>query len=169
MQSLNTHPKSGASWEGFLLEEVIDRLRLEDEHVHFWATHTGAELDLLIVRGQKRIGIEIKRTTAPKVTPSIRSALRDLGLSEVIVVHAGGESGRLGANVRGGGGVPPRRGPRSVGAATVKRYRSEKAVGEDGWRHVRIVLGPLNPDFEPIELAAEADFGWSSASTMHMV
>ena len=101
MQSLNTHPKSGASWEGFLLEEIIDRLRLEDEHVHFWATHTGAELDLLIVRGQKRIGIEIKRTTAPKVTPSVRSALRDLGLSEVIVVHAGGESGRLGANVRG--------------------------------------------------------------------
>ena len=101
MQSLNTHPKSGASWEGFLLEEIIDRLRLEDEHVHFWATHTGAELDLLIVRGQERIGIEVKRTTAPKVTPSIRSALRDLGLSEVIVVHAGGESGRLGANVRG--------------------------------------------------------------------
>ena len=42
-------------------------------------------------------------------------------------------------------------------------------MGEDGWRHVRIVLEPLNPDFEPIELAAEADFGWSSASTMHMV
>ena len=101
MVSLNSHPKSGASWEGFLLETIIDRLRLEDEHVHFWATHTGAELDLLVVRGQRRIGIEIKRTTAPKVTPSIRSALRGLGLSEVIVVHAGQESYPLGANVRG--------------------------------------------------------------------
>ena len=101
MRSLNSHPKSGASWEGFLLEEIIDRLRLEDEHVHFWATHTGAELDLLVVRGRRRIGIEIKRTTAPKVTPSIRSAVRDLGLSEVVVVHAGRESYPLGAKVRG--------------------------------------------------------------------
>lgn len=101
MQSLNSHPKSGASWEGFLLEEIIDRLRLEDGQVHFWATHTGAELDLLIARGQRRIGIEIKRTTAPRVTRSIRSALRDLALSEVIVVHAGHESFRLGAKVRG--------------------------------------------------------------------
>ena len=100
MQALNSHPKSGASWEGFLLDAVIDRLRLEDEHVHFWATHTGAELDLMLTRGTRRIGVEIKRTAAPRVTPSIRSALRDLGLAEVIVVHAGRESGPLGANVR---------------------------------------------------------------------
>ena len=100
MQSLNTHPKSGASWEGFLLDAVIDQLRLEDEHVHFWATHTGAELDLMITRGTKRIGIEIKRTTAPRATPSVRSALHDLGLAEVVVVHAGRDSFPLGANVR---------------------------------------------------------------------
>ena len=100
MQSLNVHPKSGASWEGFLIEAIIDRLRLEDEQVHFWATHTGAEIDLLIARRRKRIGVEIKRTTAPRVTPSIRSALSDLGLAEVIVVHAGQESYPLGANVR---------------------------------------------------------------------
>ena len=99
--SLNTHPKSGASWEGFLLETIIDRLRLEDAQAHFWATHTGAELDLLITRGSKRIGVEIKRTTAPKVTASVRTALRDLDLAEVIVVHAGRESYPLGANVRG--------------------------------------------------------------------
>ena len=55
---------------------------------------------MLITRGRKRIGVEIKRTTAPKVTPSIRSALRDLGLAEVIVVHADRESYTLGANVR---------------------------------------------------------------------
>lgn len=101
MQSLNSHPKSGASWEGFLLDAIIDRLRLEDEHVHFWAAHTGAELDLMITRGTKRIGVEIKRTTAPKVTPSMRSALRDLDLAELIVVHAGRESYPLRANVRG--------------------------------------------------------------------
>ena len=100
MHSLNTHPKSGASWEGFLLEAIIDRLRLEDEHVHFWAAHTGAELDLMITRGTRRIGVEIKRTTAPRVTPSIRSALHDLGLAEVVVVHAGRDSFPLGAKVR---------------------------------------------------------------------
>ena len=59
------------------------------------------ELDLLVVRGRKRIGIEVKRTTAPKVTPSMRWALRDLDLAEVIVVHAGRESYPLGAKVRG--------------------------------------------------------------------
>ena len=75
-QSLNSHANT-------------DRLNLEDEHAHFWAAQTGAELDLLITRRRKRIGIEIKRTTAPKVTPSIHSALRDLGLAEVIVVQAG--------------------------------------------------------------------------------
>ena len=60
-----------------------------------------SQLDLLITRGRKRIGIEIKRTTVPKVTPSIRSALRDLGLAEVVVIHAGRESYPLGANIRG--------------------------------------------------------------------
>ena len=100
MQSLNTHPKSGASWEGFLLEAIIDQLRLEDEHVHFWAAHTGAELDLTITRGTRRIGVEIKRTTAPRITPSIRSALHDLGLAEVVVIHAGRDSFPLGAKVR---------------------------------------------------------------------
>ena len=100
MQSLNTHPKSGASWEGFLLETIIDRLGLQDDQVYFWATHGGAELDLVIGRGRKRVGIEIKRTTAPRVTRSVRSALGDLDLSETVVVHAGRESYRLGARVR---------------------------------------------------------------------
>ena len=54
----------------------------------------------MLTRGARRIGVEIKRTAAPRVTPSIRSALSDLGLAEVIVVHAGRESGPLGANVR---------------------------------------------------------------------
>ena len=99
-RSLDTHPGCGASWEGFLLETIIDRLGLDDDQAHFWATHTGAELDLLIARGRRRIGFEFKRTTAPKVTRSVRSALDDLDLSEVIVVHAGRESCRLAARVR---------------------------------------------------------------------
>ncbi len=100
MRSLHTHPKSGASWEGFVLETVIDRLGLTDEQVHFWAAHTGAEMDLLITRGRRRIEIEIKRTSSPKVTRSVRSALDDLDLSEAIVVHAGRDSYRLAARVR---------------------------------------------------------------------
>ena len=100
LQSLNSHPKSGASWEGFLLEAIVDRLRLPDDGVHFWATHTGAELDLLIARGRRRIGIEIKRTTAPRVTRSIRSSLADLDLSEVVVVHAVRGACRLAGKVR---------------------------------------------------------------------
>ncbi len=100
MRSLNAHPKSGASWEGFVLETVIDRLGLQDDQVHFWAAHSGAELDLFITRGRRRIGVEIKRTTTPKVTRSMRSALDDLDLSEAILVHAGGESYRLAARVR---------------------------------------------------------------------
>lgn len=100
MRSLNAHPKSGASWEGFVLETTIDRLGLQDDQVHFWAAHSGAELDLFITRGRRRIGIEIKRTTTPKVTRSMRSALDDLDLSEAIVVHAGRDSYRLAARVR---------------------------------------------------------------------
>ncbi|MDE2907230.1 MAG: ATP-binding protein [Acidobacteriota bacterium] len=100
MRSLNTHPKSGASWEGFVLETIIDRLGLQDDQVHFWAAHSGAELDMFITRGRRRIGIEIKRTTTPKVTRSMRSALDDLDLSEAIVVHAGCDSCRLAARVR---------------------------------------------------------------------
>ncbi len=98
MEALESHPKCGASWEGYLLDAIVDRLGLRDDQVHFWKTHTGAEIDVLIPR--LRIGIEIKRTAAPKVTPSIRSALRDLDLDEVVVVHAGHESYPLAAKVR---------------------------------------------------------------------
>lgn len=100
LQSLNSHPKCGASWEGVMLESIIDGLSLRDDEAYFWATHGGAELDLLITRGSSRVGIEIKRTTAPKVTRSVRTAIADLDLVEAIVVHAGRESYRLGERVR---------------------------------------------------------------------
>ncbi len=86
---LEGHPKVGASWEGFMLETVIDRLGARKEQCFFWATHAGAELDLLVVDGTRRRGFEFKRTTAPAITPSMRSALADLALDRLDVVHAG--------------------------------------------------------------------------------
>jgi len=86
---LEAHPKSGASWEGFVIDQVIQALGAEPHECFFWRTHTGAELDLLIVRGARRIGIEVKRTTVPAITPSMRVALADLKLSELYVIHAG--------------------------------------------------------------------------------
>jgi hypothetical protein len=100
MHGLDSHPKSGASWEGFVLESIIEQLGLPDEQAFFWAAHSGAELDLLIAHGRCRVGIEIKRTKAPKVTRSMRTAASDLNLAEVLVVHAGDDSYRLAGNIR---------------------------------------------------------------------
>ena len=88
-RAIDSHPKVGASWEGFALDAVISRLRARPEECFFWATHSGAELDLLVIRGQRRLGFEFKRTTAPTVTKSMRIAQADLGLDQLGVVHAG--------------------------------------------------------------------------------
>jgi predicted AAA+ superfamily ATPase len=97
---LYVHPKLGASWEGFALEGVITRLGARPEECFFWATHTGAELDLLVIRGSRRLGFEFKRTTAPAVTRSMRVALEDLRLADLVVVHAGTRSYVLGPRIR---------------------------------------------------------------------
>ncbi len=86
---LEHHPKSGASWEGFVIKEIIHRLGAAPEECFFWATHSGAELDLLVIRGRLRLGFEVKRSTAPRLTPSMRSALETLHLDRLTVVHAG--------------------------------------------------------------------------------
>lgn len=99
-REIASHPKVGASWEGFALEAVVSRLDVRSEECFFWATHQGAELDLLVVRGARRIGFEFKRTTAPSVTRSMRTAQEDLHLSELYVVHAGTRSGNLAAGIR---------------------------------------------------------------------
>ncbi len=99
-RDLERHPKLGASWEGFVVEAVIHQLRARADQCYFWATHTGAELDLLIVRGRQRHGFEIKRTSAPRVTPSMRSALRDLSLTRLDVIHAGADTYPLARGVR---------------------------------------------------------------------
>lgn len=87
LAQLLTHPLCGASWEGFALEQVL-RLARPDQ-AYFWATHQGAELDLLMLRGQQRVGVEFKRSSAPGITPSMRTALTDLKLDALYVVYPG--------------------------------------------------------------------------------
>ena len=81
------HPKLGASWEGFAIEQIL----ASEPHTEaaFWATHQGAEIDLLLVRGGKLYGVECKRVDAPRLTPSIRIALADLELERVAIVYPG--------------------------------------------------------------------------------
>lgn len=84
---LLNHPASGASWEGYAIEEAI-RVVVPDE-TYFWATHNGAELDLLVVKNGHRIGIECKRSDAPRLTTSMRIAMTDLELDSLIVIYPG--------------------------------------------------------------------------------
>jgi len=81
------HPSYGASWEGFVLEQLI-RI-LEIDHPYFWATHQGAEIDLVFNKGGRMYGIEIKRADAPTMTPSMKNALEDLKLERIIVIYPG--------------------------------------------------------------------------------
>lgn len=92
------HPRSGASWEGFVIEEVI-KASVPDE-VYFWGTHSGAELDLLIFKDGRKVGVECKRVDAPRLTPSMRSAIQDLGLSTLLVIYPGMRSYSLGENIK---------------------------------------------------------------------
>jgi uncharacterized protein len=85
--ALANHPKSGASWEGFVIDQVL-RIAQPDE-AYFWATHAGAELDLLMLRGGRRYGVEVKRADAPQMTASMRIARRELRLEALYVVYPG--------------------------------------------------------------------------------
>ena len=87
MKSLFSHPKVGASWEGFVIEQVL-RMEPHDE-VFFWATHQGAEIDLILRCGDDLYGVECKRTDTPRLTPSIRIALDDLKLKHVFIIYPG--------------------------------------------------------------------------------
>jgi uncharacterized protein len=86
-QELLLHPRSGASWEGFVIEETIKAILPEE--ANFWATHSGAELDLLMIKNGKRIGVECKRVDAPRLTPSMKIAMEDLELSKLVVIYRG--------------------------------------------------------------------------------
>jgi uncharacterized protein len=84
---LQRHPKSGASWEGFALEEALRALNPDE--AYFWATHGGAELDLLALKNGLKLGVEFKRVDAPVLTPSMRTTMADLGLDHLAVVYPG--------------------------------------------------------------------------------
>jgi hypothetical protein len=92
-KDLHNHPKLGASWEGFVVEQIL-MTEFHDE-AFFWATHQGAEIDLILRRGDRLFGVECKRADAPRVTPSIRVALDDLQLERVVVVYPGSKRYRL--------------------------------------------------------------------------
>ena len=87
MDALQTHPRIGASWEGFVIEKVI--AEAAPDEVYFWATHNGAELDLLLMTGGRRVGVEVKRVDAPRRTRSMAVALDDLRLDALYVVYPG--------------------------------------------------------------------------------
>jgi predicted AAA+ superfamily ATPase len=100
MEDIEAHPKLGASWEGYVIEQIIRRLGVSPAQCFFWATHSGAELDLLVISGRVRFGFEVKRTSSPVVTPSMRSAISDLKLKQLDVIHAGDETFQLDKSVR---------------------------------------------------------------------
>ena len=85
--ALLRHPKLGASWEGFVIEQIL--MSEPHDEAFFWATHQGAEIDLILRRGERLLGIECKRADAPRLTRSMRIALEDLGLERMAVVYPG--------------------------------------------------------------------------------
>lgn len=89
--ALGNHPKIGASWEGFALQQVVSRLNASWDACHYWKLHSGAELDLFVQSGGRRLGFEFKFSDTPRLTPSMHSALEHLRLDGLYVVHAGRE------------------------------------------------------------------------------
>jgi predicted AAA+ superfamily ATPase len=96
--ALLCHPRLGASWEGFVVEQLL--ATWQPEGAWFWATHGGAELDLLVHHGDRTIGVEIKRADAPRLSASMRQALQDLQLDQLLVVTPGDRSYRLNERAR---------------------------------------------------------------------
>ncbi len=94
---LSDHPKVGASWEGFAIEQLLSSAT--DADAYFWGTHSGAELDLLLFHRGCRYGFEFKRSDAPAMTKSLHVALADLGLDRAWIVYPGIERYRVHAKV----------------------------------------------------------------------
>ena len=98
---LEKHPKVGASWEGFVIENIIRAIGAEEGRCYFWATHSGPEIDLVVQTDAGRLrGFEVKRTSSPTVTRSMRSAMADLQLRSLDLVHAGDDTFQLAKNIR---------------------------------------------------------------------
>lgn len=83
------HPKLGAIWEGFALEQIINALDLKSEACFFWRTHTGVEIDLLVHKSGKRYGFEFKYADMPRATRSMHEASKDLALDRLYIIYPG--------------------------------------------------------------------------------
>ena len=93
--ALLTHPKLGASWEGFALEEIIRYHKADSFDCYFWSTYSQAELDLIILKNDKRLGFEFKYTDSPKITKSMKIAIKDLRLNKLTIIYPGNKSFQL--------------------------------------------------------------------------
>jgi predicted AAA+ superfamily ATPase len=97
-KALVGHPKLGASWEGFVIEQM---LMMEPHDAYFWSTRQGAEINLVLRPGNRLLGVECKRADAPRLTPSIRIALEDLGLERIAVIYPSNKRFPLSDNMEG--------------------------------------------------------------------
>ena len=97
-RDLFNNPKYGASWEGYAIEETIKMV--EPDETYYWATHGGAELDLMLIKNGRRLGVECKRLDAPRLTPSMAIAMKDLELEQIAVIYPGTKRYPIAANVR---------------------------------------------------------------------
>lgn len=94
-----SHPKLGASWEGFALEEAVRTAGLKEEEVFFWSVHSAAEVDLVFPKKGRLYGLEVKYVQAPRVTNSLRSAMSELSLSHLWIIYPGKVSYPLDKNI----------------------------------------------------------------------
>jgi hypothetical protein len=94
-----SHPKLGASWEGFALEEAVKSVQLNEDEVFFWSVHAAAEIDLVFQKKGRLYGIEVKYAQAPNITKSMRSAIAELSLRHLWIIYPGRESYPLDRNV----------------------------------------------------------------------
>lgn len=90
-----SHPSAGTSWEGFVIQQIVQLMRAPPEKCFHWSTYTGAKLDLLVLDGTRRVGFEVRRSEAPRLTRSMRSAVETLRLDRLYVVHLGTKWYRL--------------------------------------------------------------------------
>jgi hypothetical protein len=96
-KELLSHPKCGASWEGYVIEETIKAT--EPDEIYYWATHSGAEIDLVLIKNGRMLGVECKRMDAPRITPSMRIAREELNLEQIAVVYPGKKRYAMGDGV----------------------------------------------------------------------
>ena len=94
---LLSHPRLGASWEGFVIEQILRASQIRD--AYFWASHQGAELDLFLPMGKVRFGVEVKFQEAPSITPSMKIAVKDLRLEHLWVVYPGKHRYKVDRNI----------------------------------------------------------------------